>query len=268
MHSLLDSLCKHTQAGELELTDLSGELREVLDAPKSWVDMLWAYLTGVEVMLPIVLKSALVTGRAVMYPKVLEDFLIDPGDGIIDEVSGVPPAERSQALAQVSLLRLIARLYACQARVRDEPTMPGSAWRPVARMLQDDAKVEEVIDWLETGALASSIHNLILDPLRRLCFEGLAAEFQVTAAVTAEDFVAVRPVNEKSLSLLISADVGAMVAVARSYMEFGNADGPVKADILPHARHCIVFTRFLEETSRGGVHAATFQHTIGEAKAR
>lgn len=266
LESLLDSITKSSM-NDVNIGDATSELLETLGAPFSWLEMLWVYLGGLEVMYVIVMRSPIAKLQPPLtYPDMLTEFLDQSGKPYPEDLDMRPP-RRAEALSKVPFLRLLTKCYFCQDRVSKEPVMPGEFWRPIAKILPEDAVVEETIDWLETGPLASLVNDEVWVPLRDSIFTSLGQEFQITSATTIEASVASGPIDAKSLPLLISADLAKMASHTRSYIDFADISGSTGIKLLPHAKHCVAFCSVLAQTSKGSLLAPVFQHTLAEAKA-
>lgn len=176
--ALAGNICKNSK-GHTELADFTSNLVEASQAPKSWVDMLWSFLLGLQLTSPIAERTALHSGQLSDYPACLDDL---GGDATIELFNqGAPIDLRADAAKKAPLVRCLSALYRCQALVKDELEMPGDDWRRVAECLQADDEVNIVVDWVHEGSLAERIHTQVWVPLRSKMLDGFLKELEIQA---------------------------------------------------------------------------------------
>lgn len=245
-------------------------LRETVEAPQTWCDMLWALLKGLEAFDGIMSKSTLLGAGVESSPNILAKFELGMKCGIPQSDPSLSDTQRDDLVRSTPLLCLVAALYTYQKRIREEPQMPGESWRVKMSALPEDGLVEQCVDWLETSVLATIVHDEIWSPLRDGCFQFVLEDLKIMSASTVEDEDASGTIDENFLSLLVGADLVAMAGTAKAHLNHTGsgvvAAGGSQSKALPHVQRCIAFSHMLSLTSRGQVLASGWQHTPNEAK--
>lgn len=262
MTSMLDALAKSSK-GLADVHSVVDSLGDALLAPRSWTNMLWAFLSGLEAMGPILRKSLAITDASTIYPNILEDLQAFRSAGSKGISIDMTETQRTEVEAAIPLLHFLSELYANQKLVAEEPTIPGEAWRSIMPSLTSDESVDFVIDWLEQGSVADYIHNRLWAPLRAAIFDHLLNELRIADTMTMQDSAADGADNSTILNLLLNFDTSALANDAGKNLKA--TDGLPTTEVMRHTQHTLMITHIVAETSRGCIHIGKFQHSHAEA---